>query len=87
MNRAQRRAAAKRANHAGRVTPKQQKAPTAFVTVQAEDGTSRRIEIQGEPVSPEEMEALQRHEAQQKEAQMRLQAHARGMWLPGDPIQ
>jgi hypothetical protein len=38
-------------------------------------------------VSPEEMEALQRHEAQQKEAQMRLQAHARGIWLPGDPIQ
>jgi len=86
MNRAQRRAAAKRTK-TGRVTPKKDK-PTAFITLRDDAGREiATVPIEGEEVSEEEFMEVQRQQAAQKEAQMRLQAHARGIWLPGDPIQ
>jgi len=84
MNRAQRRKAAKQANHAGRVTPKKKPVPRAFATVTDGAGNTKRVEIQGEEISAEEMRFLQEQEAQQKAAQAALHIRARGFLLPGD---
>ena len=87
VNRAQRRKAAKQSNHAGRVTPKKDK-PTAFATITDENGKFiKRVPVEAEELTEEQMMEIQRQQAAQREAQMRLQAHARGLWLPGDAIQ
>jgi hypothetical protein len=87
MNRAQRRKAAKQSKHAGRVTPKKDK-PTAFATITDENGkVIKRVPVEGEPVTEAQMLAEQRAAYEKHEAQQRLQAHAHGLWLPGDPLQ
>jgi hypothetical protein len=86
LNRAQRRRAAKQTSRA-RVTPKKDK-PTAFATITDEDGNFiKRVPIEGEEVTEAQMLAEQRTAYEKHEAQQRLNAHARGLWLPGDPIQ
>lgn len=82
MNRAQRRAQAKKR---GRVTPKKEKVPKMFATVTDAEGNTKRVELAGEELTPAQLEAIQLQEARQREAQARLVAHAHGLWLPGDP--
>jgi hypothetical protein len=86
MNRQQRRKAAKQSKHAGRVTPKKDK-PTAFATITDENGKFiKRVSVEAEELSEQQMLAEQRAAYERQEAQQRLQAHARGLWLPGDDI-
>jgi hypothetical protein len=89
MNRKQRRAAGKKVRHAGRVTTVEKDGPPrGFVTIRDEKGNViKTVPLEAEEVSEEEFMEVQRQQAAQKEAQMRLQAHTQGLWLPGDPIQ
>ena len=84
MNRAQRRAAAKQANHAGRVTPKKDK-PTAFATITDENGKFiKRVSVEAEEMTEQQMLEIRRQEYERQEAQMKARAHMRGLWLPSD---
>lgn len=74
----------------GRVTAKKEKAPKAFMTVTDAAGNTKTVEVQGEPVSQEEMEAQQfvqqrarQAAAEQDEARLKMRARIHGLWIPG----
>jgi hypothetical protein len=90
MNRAQRRAQAKK--H-GRTTERKAKAPRLFATVTDDAGNEKRIELSGEQVSEEEVRAAQHRETERlmaesklEEERMRFRGHVHGLWMPGDPL-
>jgi hypothetical protein len=90
MNRQHRRAAAKR----GRSTPKKERGPVLVATVTDAEGNEKKILMRGEPVTEDQMREAEAQKAvlersrqladERKEAEMRLQAHVHGLWLPGD---
>jgi hypothetical protein len=84
MNRAQRRKAAKQSQHAGRVTPKKDK-PTAFATITDENGKFiKRVSVEAEELTEQQMLEIQRQQAARAEAQAALAIRSRGFLLPGD---